>query len=473
MRRLITALVITGFIALMAAMFQAAVSTPMYSARAGRTCDNCHVTPNNWINPELAKRKCTLSCQGCHVDPAGGGMRTVSGRFFGRATLPMDATSPRPTMDWDRGFGGRRADKRTSYSSDLPEGPYQFSELGEFHKDVNDRWAWGKPSGGDTEFQFFNGRYDQLNANPMLRLGYDVRLATLLAGTALTFPMQVDVPVLFAPWKHLSLFVNSGFRGRSSGYSATFDDQRRAYFREAFVLAHKLPYMGYVKAGRFVPSFGLRLDDHTSAIRRQFELDGALAESRVSGVEIGINPNYPFLMASYFTSVARSREPEQFDIFDADEGTGFAVNGGWRAEGWSLAGSMLMRDRPLNEGGDATVYGVYGAINPWHYWRSLPITYQFEVDFGSFTRASGLESENWAGYHEIDYLWRNGLNLLVAYDWADPDREVIDDEWARIQFGAQFTPRPGITLDWRVRSLMPSSGEGADADLFLQLHLYN
>ena len=83
------ALVFAGAIVLVST----AVTTPMYTARAGRTCDNCHVTPNDWVDPKLSERKCTLSCQGCHVDPAGGGMRNVVGRFYGRSTLPMIAYS--------------------------------------------------------------------------------------------------------------------------------------------------------------------------------------------------------------------------------------------------------------------------------------------------------------------------------------------------------------------------------------------
>ena len=118
-------------VALSLLCFHAARSTPMYAARAGRTCDNCHLTPNEWLNPALADRKCSLSCQVCHVDPAGGGMRNASGRFYGRATLPMVATSPRPTADWDRNFPGvGRRDRATTYLHDLPQGPSTFEESG-------------------------------------------------------------------------------------------------------------------------------------------------------------------------------------------------------------------------------------------------------------------------------------------------------------------------------------------------------
>lgn len=163
----------------------------------------------------------------------------------------------------------------------------------------------------------------------MLRIGADIRFATLLSGS-LYFPMQIDLPVAFHPSHHVTLLVNTGARGRPSGFSDTYDQDHSLYFREAFELLHEAPFQAYAKAGRFVPSFGLRLDDHTSRVRRSFELDGSLPESRVTGVEIGAAPNYPFVNASWFRMPARNRVPASWDITDVDDGWESAVNAGWR-----------------------------------------------------------------------------------------------------------------------------------------------
>jgi hypothetical protein len=78
----------------------AAQAVPLYTVREGRTCDNCHALPNDWVDPpEMSRRKCTLSCRGCHVDPGGGGLRTVSGVYFGRSTLAMWLATDRPWAD--------------------------------------------------------------------------------------------------------------------------------------------------------------------------------------------------------------------------------------------------------------------------------------------------------------------------------------------------------------------------------------
>jgi hypothetical protein len=464
------------WIALVAAALATAAdvhATPYYAARAARTCDNCHLTPNTWVDPPLSQRKCNLACQGCHVDPAGGGMRTVSGRFYQQATLPAIAASPRPTADWDRNlpFIGRR-DLATTYTHVLPLGPNDYEESLAYADSVQDPWAWWRALGKPSRYGPWEGRYGKLRADPALRVASDIRIATLLSGSTLAFPMQFDVAVAAHPIQHATLFVNTGVRGRKSGYADTFDDSHSPYFREAFLLLHEAPYQVYAKGGRFVPAFGLRLDDHTASIRREFELDGSLPESRVTGIEVGAAPNYPVLNLSWFRMASRARSPDPWNIFDVDQGKGAAVNLGYRSLGWSLGGSGLWRWRPLDQGGDTRTYGVWGSLSPWFYARKIPLTYLFEVDHGTFQRASGRSSSKTVLYQELDWLAYNGVTFVLAHDWADPDREIVDDEFHRLQVGMRLVFLPGIALDWRIRSLMPAAG-GSGSDLFLQLHVYN
>jgi hypothetical protein len=221
-----------------------------------------------------------------------------------------------------------------------------------------------------------------------------------------------------------------------------------------------------------MPSFGLRLDDHTNRTRREFELDNSLPESRVLGAEIGAVAAYPFIQASYFQMKSKYEVPDQWDISDVDDGTGYAVNLGWRDLAWSLGASTIVRNRPLDQGGDTDTYGFYGSFNPWYFSMHVPIMLQGEVDFGSAQRASGLKADKLVMYGELDWVAWNGVNVIVAYDWADPDRDVIDDESGRFQLGGQFTVIPGLTLDTRVRYLHVATPSGNDADFFAQLHFW-
>lgn len=453
-------------------LVRVALALPQYAARAGRTCDSCHILPD-WDTPKFSERKRNLACQTCHVDPSGGGMRTTAGRYYGRATLPMIATSPRPYDDWDRNFPGLgRRDRATPYDDYLPVGPKNFGHAAAYNDSIHDKWAWGTPPGA-TRYGPLNGRYAKLNADPVLRIGGDFRFATLLAGEGgLMFPMQLDVGAVLHPVHHVTALMNVGARGQSSGYSDTIDDSHSPYFREAFLMTSEWPYQAYAKAGRFVPSFGLRLDDHTNRIRREFELDGSLPESRVTGIEVGAVASYPFLQAAWFEMKSKYAEPDPWDIFDVDSGWGAALNLGVREFGWSAGASALMRRRPLDEGGDTDTYALYGSFNPWFYTEKIPLTLQGEIDIGTVQRLSGREADKRVWYGEMGWLVWNGVNIILAYDWADPDRDVVDDHSGRFQFGGQLVVIPGVTFDGRVRYLDVATDEGDDADVFLQMHIW-
>jgi hypothetical protein len=163
--------------------------------------------------------------------------------------------------------------------------------------------------------------------------------------------------------------------------------------------------------------------------------------------------------------------PDAWDIFAHDEGWGWAVNAGFRELGWSVGGSAMVRRRPLEEGADTETFSLYGVWNPWFYWKSVPLTFQGEVDLGSYQSKSGRDADHLVYYGEVDWTARNGLNFLLAYDWADPDRDVVDDHAGRLQVGAQIAIYPGVSVDARARGLLlPGGGDGAD--VFTQLHIW-
>ena len=132
----------------------------------------------------------------------------------------------------------------------------------------------------------------------------------------------------------------------------------------------------------------------------------------------------------------------------------------------------MFRRRQVEEGGDTSTYGVYGVLNPWNGNRNLPITYQVELDFGSLQRSSGRETRQAAFYQEINWAAYNDIILLLAHDWSDPDREIMDDEDNRLQWGMQLSPIAGVTVDGRFRVLMPVTGKAVDSDIFVQVHIW-
>lgn len=433
-------------LALLLLLAAPAQALPLFSAREGRTCDNCHTDPTGWTNPELAARKCNMSCLNCHLDPGGGGLRNVSGRFYGESTLPMLLASHRGWKDWGR------------HLFDLPMDGARMNRAPEL--------AWGTPLGGSPTMALDPKRYAGLQSDPVVQVGVDARLAAWLTGEAANvFPMQLDTHLALHPFRHFTAFATGGVLARAKGFQATAERETFFAVKDASLMLHQLPYMSYLRVGRFIPPFGTRLDDHTSFIRRENELDGALLHSRVVGAEVGMAPNYPYLHAAVFRPNGKdlldAGDPKNEEIppFLGVDGWGAALSAGWRDLGWSLGASGMLRSRDLKDGGDTSTLGLVGSYNPWFYNDKVPLTLMGEYNVGYRQReGSGAEALYQAAYAELDWLPVNGLNLRLKYDFTDPDGEVGEDHIHRGGTGFDWYVVPNVALTGQVRLAVPAGG---------------
>ena len=444
-----------------------AEATPLYMARSGRACDNCHTDPTGWRNPALSKRKCNLSCMTCHVNPTGGGLRTVSGRFYGQATLPMFLASHRPDKDQRRHLFPKIMDNKD-----------RRNRIGDP--------AFGRPLGGSAPLAFDQGRYAGLKADPLVLAGVDFRMATWFAGGGvLVFPMQLDTHLALHPYRHLTAYVGAGVLAKAQGFGTTFDlgcedasatncfgRARKTPFmvKDAFLMVHQLPFMSYLRVGRFLPPFGTMFDDHTIATRRDVELDHGLLHSRVTGVELGTAPNYPYFHLAVFRPNRSDRfiddplslSPDELPPLMGVSGWGLATSFGWRDLGFQAGMSGMVRSRELLDGGVTQTLAINWGFNPWYYADWLPLTYLAEVVVGRRQRqGSGATTAQLAMVHELAYLPFNGITLRLRYDYSDRDLELRDDHFNRFALQADLVFLPGVQLSaiWRVQL----SG-GADAE---------
>ena len=466
-------------------------ATPLYTVRSGRTCDNCHSLPNSWYDPEaVTERKCTLSCAGCHVDPNGGGLRNVSGRYFGESTLALFEFEDRPLDDRPRELeslygwilGTLTEDnyeppgEPTSEPTSGPVGPvadHPTDPRPPGSPVPNEGPAFGRPLfHGSSEMAWLDGRYGNMNADPLIQFGGDFRLGYWSPGS-LFFPMQADLYTAVHPIEHLTVAATVGARGRKGGFEATADehtgDEMPVLVKDLWVMTHEWPALSYARAGRFLPAFGWRIDDHTAYTRRPFGLSQEDPGNRVVGGEVGFTGNYPYGNFSLFKPAMGTGN----DPLAVDDGWGGAVNFGWRDLGWSLGASAMLRNRPLEQGGDTRDFSLQWGLNPWRYSRALPITYLGEATFGLKQRQfSGKVTEQTAAFHQLSYMPIPGLTLHGRYDFWDPDREIIDDEIHRPGVGAEVVIVPGLTVRADARLGIPAGGTlGEDStDLFVQLH---
>lgn len=451
-----------------------AEALPMYALGSGRTCGNCHISPtyqdrDGWKNPELAERKCNLSCIACHVSPGGGGLRNTSGRYYGQSSVSMLALQERSYSDYGRDVApaGVLAYYRENFGTPSPD-PRGHDIPSNFEAVDEDRRGgalnFGKPLLGPSEYALWDGRYGDLNADPLLALGLDLRGA-YWTGSESFFPMQLDLHAQLHPIEHLSLVGTLAARGRVAGPSAVLAQASPVYPRNAYVMLHELPYAAALRAGIFVPTFGTYLDDHTSYIRRWFDLDLAKSESSVLGVELSVAPNYPYASISAFRNLTPVGAQANTD------GYGAAVALGWRDLSFSAGAHGMLKRGEVTA--DLDAIGLSWGLSPFALWESVPLVTMGELSFGR--RADpivGGERTFFALYQEVWWLVGNGLDLRFKYDLGSQDLAATDALEQRLSLGLGVSPVPGLSLLIQGRTLVPAPGVEGGSDLFTTLHLW-
>ena len=472
-------------------------SLPLYTARSGRICDNCHVTPyktdkqDEWPNPRLAARKCNVSCLACHINPGGGGLRNVVGRFYAQNTLPMFWALQRPYHDKNRTFSNLFSSKAESSggsgkedtSASKSQGKYAFSDnkdakrnIEEHHKPHGfypaDFLAFGYPLNATTvseqsEYAFNRERYGMLNSDPLFMIGADIRPTLLLRRTNAYFiPMQTDIGFALHPIEHLTISATGGMTKER----VANDENIIAKLQNAFVMIHELPYMTYLQGGFFIPSYGVRHDDHTAPGRQQLEMSHLQDKNIPLGVELGLAVNYPYLTVSFFTN----RMIEDNYSF---QGWGTAVTAGWRDLAWGAGLSFIKKERDIVEGGNLIAGGINGYFNLGRIILDAPLVLQLEANVGQKPKTLLDDKVFVTTMAQLDYLLVNGVDLKMSHHYYKDDMQNTVEEYHMLVWGFDYTILYNIKITGEYRYTIPSAmplltERSTTGDFLLFLHLY-
>ncbi len=480
----------------------AALALPQYAVRSARACDTCHADPTGWTNPELSERKCSLNCNICHVSPGGGGMRNESGLYYGYQVLPMFGSRPA-----DKDYkppalmnGGRAPAGSATAPASQPMVAASQPTVAASQPTV----AASQPTAAGPKMVAAPGsagRYGGIQPHPTFQIGADVRSMIYVPfedhpfhedtdGLAV-FPMQLDIHLAVRPYNppalnvgRLTLLATAGIEGQR--VEPETDPQDRIFLKEYWAMYHDLPYQMYGRVGRFLPIHGWRTDDHTIFTRQGTNLLGLPfdMERQVTGLELGINPNYLYAHVSVFNpgdENLRFAGDTSFESpVDADAGWGSALAVGWRDLFWQAGASGIFGNRD-----DTTQWmaSLQLALNFEVMWDFLPLIYLGEFHVHNQDRTGGDDTQTrLSAWHELGWLLTTGLNSKLRYEWADSDTEFKFDTVHRASAVLELHPYTWFTVltsyrhNWTNNESSPDGGGGrfdfAGDEFFVQLHAW-
>jgi hypothetical protein len=258
------------------------------------------------------------------------------------------------------------------------------------------------------------------------------------------FLMQADVYLGFQVDPHVTVYYD---RGRQDS-------------DELFGLAYFTPSI-YAKAGRFVPPYGWKFDDHTMYVRSELGFQPP-ANSDV-GLELGYSQGPLDLELAELNGSRGS-------ILDTEPGEAQLASFLYRRRigplGAALGGSGY---RHPGSRRDEDMAGPYGYLTAGRLTWLAEMDWHRQRDHGTPYQVSVVSS------NEVSWVLHQGLELLATYDFYDPDRDQASGARSRWGGGLFVMPRPYATVESLVRWTRFQNGlafSGVNsAELLIQLHL--
>lgn len=226
-----------------------------------------------------------------------------------------------------------------------------------------------------------------------------------------------------------------------------------SFTREAFALLESLPLDGYIKAGKFLLPYGLRLIDDQAFIR---ERTGFNYNTPDQGVEVGIEPGPLSLFAALTNGTQGAAESNSDKQITASAALIFRR--------FRVGASASRNDAPT---GRRDVAGAFGGFNVGRF------TFLGEFDY-IFDKPDIEKSVGqFAAYIEGDLLATQGVNLKATYGYLDPNRRFGENARVRSRLGLELFPIQflQVSIFYTLLEDIPQATSDLDR-LSLDLHLF-
>ena len=318
-----------------------AAAEPWLGIRFAQNCAGCHAPGR--INLPPMDRRCTLSCQGCHVNPNGGGLRNFYGKwnenrwlrsFVFEALRPASSFAPTskqhyqialpPTLD-NKEMIRRQGHPLVVVPQQLllDEKPYARDGL-EF-KTARDEFQFLQQIPQEDPYRLHDA--SKIDGGAELRYQYLTKLNK--STKPLSFMMSADIGLR---WRPLHRNLHLVYEGRMLGNPHVDELSKnidKAWTRSLYAMIDNLPFNVYVMYGLYRPLFGGNpMPDHRALPQRLTAeaLQGGSAYTfQYQTLSIGTAPNVPYANVHVITGRKR-----RFVHDEHDTTRGIAANVGLR-----------------------------------------------------------------------------------------------------------------------------------------------
>jgi len=224
--------------------------------------------------------------------------------------------------------------------------------------------------------------------------------------------------------------------------------------REIFGMLEAMPAHGWIKAGKFILPYGIRLEDDRAFIR---EVTGFNFDNPDVGVEVGFEPG-PFSIVTSATngtgSANDNNASKQFVSSFSYVGDSFRVG---------VSGNYNPSDA-----GDRTSGGLWGGF------RFHKAVLLGEADWIKDQIPGSNDLDRFVAHAEIDYLITEGWNVKAAYEYYDPNRNIDENQRDRVVIGVEpfIVPFLQLGVYYTFNQSIPQNIPQNADELTFRVHVY-
>ncbi len=437
-----------------------------------KNCAGCHAPGR--FNVDFVERRCTLSCQGCHVNPNGSGIRNSYGvwnaqrwaRSFKSEFLGSKGTPAPYSRQPYRRQGGTPAKGVPGVltTAEVEADPADYDKYADHN--------WTILAKDEKEFLSTIPSSDpyRIERSQSIFAGGDLRYFTIQQqdfdgqGNTRTYSwlMSVDLGVRVKPVRHLSLVLENRLLSPPTNNHLIKALTNESRVRSAYALIDDLPCNSFLMYGVYKPLFGLVNPDHYSLSQT---LAGMTVRSAYYGFSAGTAPNIPFLNVNLLLANPSAS-------YDQSKGFVVSLGGRWVSYGANIMVSYWNTSAPVLAGGPDLAKRMLSVS----YGATLgPLIYNGEVLRVTKEFAVGAEDGGTVTTHQLKCrVWRE-IYAEAQYANANVTATLAAGSSSEFMFGFRGYLLPGTEMQalYITRKNQPDgSVENTDNAIQLQGHIF-